>query len=122
MTINKFIHILFFFVFISNQVKSNQIENSISLNYNNIFNKKILSETDISKYQQIYTLQKTCKWKQANKIILTLEKDILMGHILSQRYLHPKCYRSQFIELTHWLKKYNDHPQAKRIYRLEIFN
>ena len=120
MTINKFIHILFFFVFISSQVKSNQIENSISLNYNNIFNKKILSETDISKYQQIYTLQKTCKWKQANKIILTLEKDILMGHILSQRYLHPKCYRSQFIELTHWLKKYNDHPQAKRIYRLAV--
>ena len=43
-----------------------------------------------------------------------------MGYILSQRYLHPRCYRSQFLELTYWLKKYNDHPQAKRIYRLAI--
>ena len=43
-----------------------------------------------------------------------------MGHVLSQRYLHPSCYRSDFLELTHWLKRYNDLPQAKRIYRLAI--
>ena len=34
--------------------------------------------------------------------------------------MHPRCYRSQFLELTSWLKRYNDHPQAKRIYRLAI--
>ena len=39
---------------------------------------------------------------------------------LAQRYLHPRCYKSEFIELTYWLKKYNDHPQAKKIYRLAI--
>ena len=49
-----------------------------------------------------------------------LNDRILMGHVLSQRYLHPKCYRSQFIELTNWLKKYNDHPQARKIYILAI--
>ena len=43
-----------------------------------------------------------------------------MGHILAQRYLHPTCYRSKYLELYYWLKKYNDHPQAKRIYRLAI--
>ena len=43
-----------------------------------------------------------------------------MGHVLSQRYLHPSCYRSDFVELTHWLKRYNDLPQAKRIYRLAV--
>ena len=43
-----------------------------------------------------------------------------MGHILAQRYLHPKCYTSKYLELYYWLKKYNDHPQAKRIYRLAI--
>ena len=43
-----------------------------------------------------------------------------MGHVLAERYLHPRCYRSEFLELTFWLKKYNDHPQAKRIYRLAV--
>ena len=43
-----------------------------------------------------------------------------MGHILAQRYLHPKCYRSEFLELSSWLKRYSDLPQAKRIYRLAI--
>ena len=39
---------------------------------------------------------------------------------MSQRYLHPKCYRSEYLELYSWLKKYNDHPQARRIYRLAV--
>ena len=43
-----------------------------------------------------------------------------MGHVLAQRYLHPKCYRSKYLELYSWLKKYNDHPQARRIYRLAV--
>ena len=43
-----------------------------------------------------------------------------MGHILAQRYLHPKCYRSNYLELYYWLKKYSDLPQAKRIYRLAV--
>jgi hypothetical protein len=43
-----------------------------------------------------------------------------MGHVLAQRYLHPRCYRSEFLELSNWLKMYNDLPQAKRIYRLAI--
>ena len=30
------------------------------------------------------------------------------------------CYRSKYLELYYWLKKYNDHPQAKRIYRLAV--
>ena len=40
--------------------------------------------------------------------------------MFAQRYLHPRCYKSQFLELTYWLKKYNDHPQAKQIYKLAI--
>ena len=43
-----------------------------------------------------------------------------MGHVLAQRYLHPKCYHSQYLELYYWLKTYNDLPQAKRIYRLAV--
>ena len=36
-----------------------------------------------------------------------------MGHVLAQRYLHPKCYRSQFLELSSWLKRYNDHKDLE---------
>ena len=68
----------------------------------------------------IIKYQTVCNWKSANKYILEIQDKILMGHILAQRYLHPKCYRSQFLELSNWLKMYNDHPQAKRIYRLAI--
>ena len=56
----------------------------------------------------------------ANKYILEIESNILMGHVLAQRYLHPKCYRSKYLELYSWLKKYNDHPQARRVYRLAV--
>ena len=65
-------------------------------------------------------LQKNCKWKSANKYIFKIQNKILLGHIFAQRYLHPRCYRSKYLELYYWLKKYNDHPQAKRIYRLAV--
>ena len=70
--------------------------------------------------KKVFEYQEVCKWKKANKYILEIENDILMGHVLAQRYLHPKCYRSKYLELYSWLKKYNDHPQARRIYRLAV--
>ena len=75
---------------------------------------------DINSYRKIIQYQEICDWKKANKFIFRLKNNILMGHVLAQRYLHPKCYKSQFLELSSWLKMYNDHPQAKRIYRLAI--
>ena len=107
-------------LFISINVKSNEINYDVSEEYSKIFRSNILSNDDIKKYQNIFLYQKKCEWKKANKHILTLKNDILMGHVLAQKYLHPDCYRSKFIELSSWLKMYNDHPQAKRIYRLAI--
>ena len=100
--------------------KSAIVNHEISKKYFDIFSKPILMEKDIVSYQKIFQLQENCKWKLANKYILNINNKILMGHVLAQRYLHPNCYRSQFIELSNWLKKYNDHPQAKRIYSLAI--
>ena len=96
------------------------IDYNLSNGYQKIFNKKILSSNDIKNYQKIFLLQEVCKFKESDKYILKIKENILMGHVLAQRYLHPKCYRSKFIELSSWLKKYNDHPQAKRVYRLAI--
>ena len=119
MKISKIIIILLILLFSLN-AKSSVINNNISKKYSEIFSNKILSVDDTFYYQKIFNLQNECKWKKANKYILLVKNKILMGHVLSQRYLHPNCYRSKFLELTYWLKKYKDHPQAKDIYRLAI--
>ena len=106
------------FVFFANNAFGYQ--EIIAKKYDQIFSNKILSTNDIFNYRQAYYFQKQCKWKSANKHILKINNKVLMGHILAQRYLHPNCYRSNYLELYYWLKKYNDHPQAKRIYRLAI--
>jgi len=112
---------LFFIIFILLFSKlSHTYESSVAKKYNEIFTKNILSKNDVENYRQAYVFQEQCKWKSANKHILKISDKILMGHILAQRYLHPKCYRSKYLELYYWLKKYNDHPQAKRIYRLAV--
>ena len=100
--------------------KSFGFQIDISKKYNNIFSSKILSEEDVNSYQQAYTFQKQCKWKIANTYILKIKNKNLLGHIYAQKFLHPNCYKSKYLELYYWLKKYNDHPQAKRIYKLAI--
>ena len=116
---NKII-IIYFIILIFNNLSASVIKTDISDKYYDIFSKPILSNDDIERYRKIINYQESCNWKLANKYILELKNEILIGHVLAQRYLHPKCYRSQFLELSSWLKMYNDLPQAKRIYRLAI--
>ena len=116
--INFKILISFFLLFFS--CKSFGFQSDISNKYNNIFSSKILSEEDVNNYQQAYYFQEQCKWKNANRFILKIKNKNLLGHIYAQKFLHPNCYKSKYLELYYWLKKYNDHPQAKRIYKLAI--
>ena len=117
MRINILISFLIFLLF-SNI--ANSYEHSISEKYNDIFSKNVLESSDIENYRIINSLQEKCRWKSANKFIFKLKNKILIGHVFAQRYLHPNCYRSKYLELYYWLKKYNDHPQARKIYRLAI--
>ena len=112
--INSFI---IFFLFVSN---AKAFQNDIAKKYNNIFSSKILTDDDVHNYQQAYYFQEQCKWKSANRYILKIKDKSLLGHIYAQKFLHPNCYKSKYLELYYWLKKYSDHPQAKRIYRLAI--
>ena len=112
--------ILYILILISFNVNAYTVNEIISNKYKEIFDNNILSFEDTATYQNIFTYQKSCEWKKANRDILKIKNTVLMGHVLAQRYLHPRCYRSEFIELTYWLKKYNDLPQAKKIYRLAI--
>lgn len=78
----------------------------------------ILSSQDATRYAAIFRLQSGGDWRAADLEIERLGDKMLLGHVLFQRYMHPTAYRSSYPELYHWLKKYNDHPGAARIYRL----
>lgn len=81
---------------------------------------KILSAEDIYRYQEIFDLQEKGQFTKAKTYINNLDNEILMGYVLAQKYLHPRAYRSKYSELKQWLSRYNDLPQASRIYSLAI--
>lgn len=81
---------------------------------------KILSLEDAETYRTIFGLQEAGQWLAADREIAKLENDILRGHVLAQRYLHPTMYRSKYSELRDWLALYADHPDAPRIHRLAL--
>ena len=75
----------------------------------------VLSQSDAILYREIFALQQAGDIKAAARKIQALQNDLLMGHVLSQKYLHPTAWRSSFAELSSWLKRYYDHPAASRI-------
>ena len=80
----------------------------------------VLSDTDAQLYQRIFEIQEDGDWKEADRLIAKLSDKLLMGHVLAQRYLHPRKYRSNYKELKAWMADYADHPQAGRIYQLSL--
>ena len=81
---------------------------------------KILSDKDIDLYRRIFAVQEPGDWKEADRLIAQLDNDILMGHVLYQRYMHPTKYRTPFVELRDWMDRFPDHPDADNIYRLGV--
>ena len=80
----------------------------------------ILSASDVSRYRVIFRVQREGDWRLADRIILSLENSILMGHVLAQRYLHRNKYRTNYRELKAWMEKYADHPEAVQMYKLAL--
>lgn len=78
----------------------------------------ILSVKDVAHYRDIFRYQDDGSWKRADALIKKLDNDLLMGHVLYQRYMHPTAYRSKYKELKNWMAKYADHPDAGRVYKL----
>jgi soluble lytic murein transglycosylase-like protein len=79
-----------------------------------------LSAADVGRYRNIFALQVDGGWEEADRLIGQLENELLLGHVLAQRYLHPTRYRSRYKELASWLEQYADHPDADRLYRLAL--
>ena len=79
---------------------------------------KPLGEFDVALYSRLIALQKAGNMKQAIREMGRIQNPLLTGHLLAQRYLHPTAWRSSYKELSGWLAKYDDHPDASRIYWL----
>jgi len=81
---------------------------------------RVLSDRDANLYREIFALQVKGDWRAADKRIVRLSDERLLGHLLAQRYLHPTAYRSKYKELRDWMARYADHPDAPRIYKLAL--
>lgn len=80
----------------------------------------VLSPIDIERYRKVFALQSAGKWREADREIKRVSNNILLGHVQYQRYMHPTKYRSQFVELSSWMKQYRDHPGSERVYKLSL--
>lgn len=71
-------------------------------------------------YREVFALERAGDFARSDKKIKKLKNDILVGHILAERYLRRNDYTSSYKELVDWLKLYSDHPQAREIYSLMV--
>ncbi|MFN7112783.1 MAG: lytic transglycosylase domain-containing protein [Alphaproteobacteria bacterium] len=75
---------------------------------------KRLNDHDAARYAHIFAFQDTGDFTRADAEIAKLDDDRLIGHVMYQRYMHPK-YTARYDELLGWLKLYADHPGAQKI-------
>ena len=87
--------------------------------YRQILDNLYISKSDITKYKKVFRALKEENIKEVEDIAEDIDNDILMGHVLAEKYL-SKTYKSDFAELKEWLEKYSDHPQTSRIYTLAV--
>lgn len=81
---------------------------------------RALTTADAERYREIFALQEVGDWAGADRLIAGLDDPLLLGHVLAQRYLHPTLYISRYPELSSWLERYADHPDAARIHKLAL--
>ena len=81
--------------------------------------KGVFSDKQARLAREVFELQHKGLFVQADERRAGLKNDILLGHILAERFLHPE-YKASFFELSSWMDSYDDHPQASRIYDLAI--
>ncbi len=78
-----------------------------------------VDDSDIKKYKRVFRLIEQGNFEDADRLISKIDNQILMGHVLAEKYLHTK-YKTTSTELKEWLEFYGDHPQAVRIHKLAL--
>lgn len=79
----------------------------------------VLPAKDAERYRAIFSHQDAGRFAQADREIALLGDRVLMGPVLAQRYLHPG-YKATYKELSDWLARHADQPEAKRIYKMAL--
>lgn len=79
---------------------------------------QVLTDRDVKTYKEMFRLQRNLRRDDVVDLISELDdKNILMGHLIAERLLHPRT-KVPYSDLKRWLSRYHDHPQAWRIWRL----
>lgn len=78
---------------------------------------KPLNNYEIGIYKEIFAAQAEGNWKEADRNIAKIDNPVLLGHVLIQRYLHPK-YKTEMSEYRDWQRRFRDHPQSVRVDRI----
>jgi soluble lytic murein transglycosylase len=78
-----------------------------------------LTPADRILYRAIFAAQDKGDFATADQFMSEVNSQLLLGHVLSQRYLHPR-YRSEAAELAAWVGNFADHPGAAEITRLAV--
>ena len=81
---------------------------------------EVLNQKDKDLYFKIFSQYRNGDFKNGEINIAKLDNNILLGHVEALKLLHPTKHRSSFLELKHWLDKYNNHYESKRIYKLGV--
>lgn len=80
---------------------------------------QILKPGDVARYRRIFALQARHQFRAADREIAQLSDRILLGHVLSQRYM-GRGYRARYAQLHAWMARYADHPQSARVYKFAL--
>jgi soluble lytic murein transglycosylase-like protein len=77
----------------------------------------VLSAKDVSTYGAMFAAEAAGQTAKSDALAETLEDKVLIGYVLQARYLGPR-HKSQFAELSAWLKSYAELEDAERVYAL----
>lgn len=79
----------------------------------------ILSDDDVATYKKMFAAAAAGKKDEVAALASQLKNRSLMGHVAARGYLSPDTV-AEFDDLKAWLKKYDDYPEASRIYALAV--
>lgn len=75
----------------------------------------ILSSEDVTLYREIFALARQGRGQAMDERLPLVANPLLLGHVMAQRYLHPRAVIESDAELLQWLAAYSDHPDAALI-------
>jgi soluble lytic murein transglycosylase-like protein len=77
----------------------------------------VLSDADVQTYKKMFAAAAVGDKAKVAALAAEVKDRVLMGHVSAKGYLSPNTV-AEFDDLKAWLKKYDNYPEASRIYAL----